>query len=310
MGATVTNYPRSVLDMRNALGFGVCSHGWLCDELSGNLAPVFGPDTLVASGTGIFYGDPGPRGDGVDRSVGFTTGAATGKFSAGNSALFDIATNATDLLVVWIGQWRALPSGFGAIFSKASSAFGNGWAIGGSDGTSISMGLGPGATWSPVISGTSAFLVGSWHAGISVIDRTGTDTSRIGVLAVGSSTPIVSNGQTGINGNAASSASNFVIGRGDWVPGNDNFRLAAAYVGCGVGVAAGLAANLPTALQNFVRYITRADNYKAKVMRNMLPPPYKRDFGRTVPNILTVIGQSDNLIGGLFGTDDFLPDEG
>lgn len=52
------------------------------------------------------------------------------------------------------------------------------------------------------------------------------------------------------------------------------------------------------------------DNYKAKVMRRMLPPPYKKDFGAVIPNILTVIGQSDNLIGGLFGKQDFLPDEG
>lgn len=52
------------------------------------------------------------------------------------------------------------------------------------------------------------------------------------------------------------------------------------------------------------------DNYKAKLMRRMLPPPYKRDFGDVIPNLLTVIGQSDNLIGGLFGKDDFLPDEG
>lgn len=52
------------------------------------------------------------------------------------------------------------------------------------------------------------------------------------------------------------------------------------------------------------------DNYKAKVMRRQLPPPYNSDFGAVVSSILTVIGQSDNLIGGLFGKDDFLPDDG
>lgn len=55
---------------------------------------------------------------------------------------------------------------------------------------------------------------------------------------------------------------------------------------------------------------TSNDNYKAKVMRHMLPPPYKQDFGAVIPSILTAIGQSDNLIGGLFGAADFLPDEG
>jgi len=52
------------------------------------------------------------------------------------------------------------------------------------------------------------------------------------------------------------------------------------------------------------------DSYGAKVMRHMLPPPYKQDFNSQIGKILTVIGQSDNIIGGLFGADDFLPDEG
>lgn len=52
------------------------------------------------------------------------------------------------------------------------------------------------------------------------------------------------------------------------------------------------------------------DNYKAKLMRNMLPPPYEKTFGMRIPNVLTVIGQSDNLIGGLFGAEDFLPGGG
>jgi len=53
---------------------------------------------------------------------------------------------------------------------------------------------------------------------------------------------------------------------------------------------------------------TTSDNYKAKLMRRMMPPPYNSDFTSVVGRILTVIGQSDNLIGGLFGAADFLPD--
>ncbi len=52
------------------------------------------------------------------------------------------------------------------------------------------------------------------------------------------------------------------------------------------------------------------DNYKAKLMRHMLPPPYRKDFSTIIGITLTTIGQSDNLIGGLFGKADFLPDEG
>lgn len=52
------------------------------------------------------------------------------------------------------------------------------------------------------------------------------------------------------------------------------------------------------------------DSYKGKVMRHMMPPPYNSDFGSIIGALLTTIGQSDNLIGGLFGAADFLPDEG
>lgn len=312
----VTDYPRSVLEGQAALKFGTFTHGWLCNELSGNLIPVFGPDTLVASGTGLFYGYPGPGGSpgpgGVDDfAIGFSPGAATGRFS-GNAALFDIASVDDDLIVAWVGKWSALPSVYGAMFGKATPAFGNGWHMAGQDGTSLVFDLGPSASWSASLPGTSGYMVGRWHVGIAVIDRTGVDTTRFGVRDLFGGTTVLSTTSTGINGNTAISTSNFTVGRGDWVPGNDNFRLAALYAGKGPGVAAGLGvtANITTALQNFTAYITRVDSYKAKVMRNMLPPPYKRNFGAVVPNILTVIGQSDNLIGGLFGAADFLPDEG
>jgi hypothetical protein len=52
------------------------------------------------------------------------------------------------------------------------------------------------------------------------------------------------------------------------------------------------------------------DNYKAKLMRHMVQPPWSQDFTSVMGIILTIIGQSDNIIGGLFGTADFLPDEG
>jgi hypothetical protein len=51
------------------------------------------------------------------------------------------------------------------------------------------------------------------------------------------------------------------------------------------------------------------DSYKAKILRGMLPsPPYDTRFQSNLGKILTVIGTSDNDIGGLFGAADFLPD--
>jgi hypothetical protein len=54
---------------------------------------------------------------------------------------------------------------------------------------------------------------------------------------------------------------------------------------------------------------TYVDNYKAKVMRRMLPPPYDNRLSSQIGKLVSVIGTSDNDIGGLFGDADFLPDE-
>jgi hypothetical protein len=51
------------------------------------------------------------------------------------------------------------------------------------------------------------------------------------------------------------------------------------------------------------------DNYKSKLLRHSLPPPYDTRFSSNLGKLLTVIGTSDNEIGGLYGDADFLPDE-
>jgi hypothetical protein len=51
------------------------------------------------------------------------------------------------------------------------------------------------------------------------------------------------------------------------------------------------------------------DNYKSKLLRGMWPPPYNVRLSGNLGKLLTVIGTSDNDLGGLFGDEDFLPDE-
>jgi hypothetical protein len=306
-GTLVTNYPTSVAEAHAALGFGVFDHGWLCDDPSGNMAPAFGGLTLVAGGTGIIYGDPGPINNGaVDKTLGFGA-PRTGKFDGGQA--FDVGAG-DDLLVAWVGMWRSLPSAFGSICGKVTATFTNGWAVAGRDGTAIGLGLGPGDSLgvSLLAFGAAAYHVGSWHVGIAAIDRS-VGRACIGTRSVTTGTAMT-NTSGSIDAQSVSTAASFSVGSSAWVPANDNFRLAALFIGKSVGAATGLPANVATALQNFHTYVTRSDNYKAKVMRRQLPPPYKQDFGATIPAILTVIGQSDNLIGGLFGSADFLPDEG
>jgi hypothetical protein len=239
--------------------------GWLMDEASGNLLAAFGGITLVASGAGLLYGLPGPIGD---RAVGFTA-SSTGKFSGGT---FNIASNLDELVVAWVGKWSALPSAFGTMFGNASAAFGNGWSVNGNDGTSgISIGAGPASTWGSGIPGSSGYMIGKWHVGIAVIDRSGTDAVRIGVRDLRSSTAFLSAPSGSINGSAAPSASSFSVGSGDWVQGNDHFALAALYVGSGPGVAAGLSANLAAALDSFAAFV-ESGRYGADKIISYDPP--------------------------------------
>jgi hypothetical protein len=301
-GTIVTNYPTSVAEANAALKLGVFDHGWLCDDASGNLAPTFGGLTLVAGGTGAVYGYPGPAGV-DDKAIGFGA-PRTGQFSGGSA--FDV-TATDDLLVAWVGAWLSLPVSFGTMFGKVSASFANGWAVSGTDGTNLEFGLGSGSTIGVVLAGTSAFHVGSWHVGIAAIDRAA-GRAGFGTRSLAGTVVTGSNGLVGAT--SLSNASNFFVGKNDWVSANDTFRLSALYVGKSVGAAAGVPANLAATLLSFHASVTRSDNYKAKLMRRRLPPPYNKDFGEVIPAILTVIGQSDNIIGGLFGTDDFLPDEG
>jgi len=306
-GTLVTNYPASVAEAHAALGFGVFDHGWLCDDPSGNMAPAFGGLTLVAGGTGIIYGDPGPINNGVDdKTIGFGA-PRTGKFDGGQA--FDVGAG-DDLLVAWVGMWRSLPSAFGTMFGKAPATLTNGWSVTGRDGTALGLALGPGDSFGVSLNTAAAYHVGSWHVGIAGIDRS-IGRSFLGTRSVATGTAL-----TNVNGNidaqAILTAATFSVGSSAWVPANDNLRLAALFIGKSAGASTGLGTltNVAAALLNYHTYVTRSDNYKAKVMRRQLPPPYKQDFGATIPAILTVIGQSDNLIGGLFGSADFLPDEG
>jgi hypothetical protein len=55
--------------------------------------------------------------------------------------------------------------------------------------------------------------------------------------------------------------------------------------------------------------LAQIDNYKSKLARSLMPPPFDNRLASNIGKLLTVIGTGDNDIGGLFGEEDFLPDE-
>lgn len=51
------------------------------------------------------------------------------------------------------------------------------------------------------------------------------------------------------------------------------------------------------------------DNYKTKIMRNMVRTPFDFSLSTLMGRLLHVVGTSDNIIGGQFGAADFLPND-
>jgi Bacteriophage Mu-like, Gp48 len=263
---TARAYPTTAAAAAAAIPGATFSHGWLCNDVSGDMVPVFGGLTLTASG-GILYGQTGPRG-GADRCLEFQAPSLLGRFAGG--ANFDVG-GTDDLVVAWVGLWTELPSVFGAMFGKVSAAFGNGWSVSGTDGTALTLGAGAGSTQGATISGTGAYHVGTWHVGIAVVDRS-TGKSRIGTRSLGGVSVISSEGSPGSS--SLSNASNFYVGRSDWVGLNDNFRFAALYIGKGSGAATGLSAGLSAALTRFAETISEEPTARdyARMLFSLLPP--------------------------------------
>lgn len=52
------------------------------------------------------------------------------------------------------------------------------------------------------------------------------------------------------------------------------------------------------------------DTYKSKLLRKTMPEPWDARFITPLGTLLTIVGYSDNVIGGLFGTEDTLPADG
>lgn len=290
MGLSRRAYPTTAAAAALAVPGATFTNGWLCNDASGNMAPVFGGLTLTASGQ-VIYGQAGPRG-GTDRCLEFASPPSLlGRFDGGSN--FDVA-GGDDLVVAWVGLWTALPSAFGAMFGKVSASFANGWSVSGTDGTALQFGCGAGSTAGSSIGGTAGFHVGSWHVGIAVIDRS-TGKSRVGTQALGGAQQISPQGTA--SSTSFSNASNFYVGRSDWVPLNDHFRFAALYIGKAPGAATGLAAGLSASLQRFADTIGEAaiaSDYAGMLFALFPPGRLWRRFASTLYS--TLLGFADELV--------------
>src|ERR1044072_4194383 len=166
-------YPQTAAAIAAAIGYGTWTggQGWLLNEASGNLVPVFGATTLTA--TSLTYGTPGPRG-GIDKAIGYD--AAGDNADGGN--IFDVVA-ADDLIVAWIGYEGSAPGASLALISKFNST---GWTLQYGAGRFINF---VAVRAGPTTDFTASIAIGSgsWYVGIAVIDRS-TGKARVGIRAI------------------------------------------------------------------------------------------------------------------------------
>lgn len=227
------NYPTTADLLEAALGYGDFTNGagYLCNESSGDLSPVFGSGTL-ADASSPTYSNLGPRG-GDDKAVGFDS--ASDGFNGGNIH----SPGSNDLAFVWVGNFTGTPSNFTAVFSKGDGS--TGWIVFYNAGTLV---------FSGPVNSVSVAAPSGWHVGAVIIDQ-GTGKIRVGHCSLISGTVTVSSEGTA-EASYASSASLILGGGGTWLASAATpFSLAAFFITTGSGVATGLSANLSTALSNF-----------------------------------------------------------
>jgi hypothetical protein len=217
--------------------------GYLCNESSGSLAAVFGtPGTLSAVSTPT-YGSLGPRGS-IDKAIGFDS--ASDAFSGGN--VFNVNAVA-DLVFAWVGKVTTTPAGSRVWFGKKSGAPGFTFWRNSSGNLNFSAADG---SIEPV--STCSQLIGEWHVGIAIIDRTA-GTIRVGIQGLRSGTANISSATSIGALSSLVNAQNFVLGNHDATTPDTDLQIAAFYANSGVSVATGLSANLSTALSSFAAYM-------------------------------------------------------
>jgi len=237
-------FPTTAVTTGTAIGYGnfTTGAGWLMQEASGSLAPVFGSPSLTA------VSSPTYRNAGIktgDYAIGFDS--AADQFDGGNN--FDvIATD--DLVVAWVGYVSANPAASSGWFGKGVTP---GWYIFRRATGEIAFTINNAVSTSNV-----AVPQGEWHVGIAVIER-GTNRARCGVCGLTSGTVTVS-AQLDISAQGTlSNASSINIGSTyGGVAIDQDLKVSAFYITDGTNVATNLSANLSTALATFRNAINAA----------------------------------------------------
>jgi hypothetical protein len=243
----VQGYPQTAVAMNLACVAGTWVAGYLMNETSGSLAPVFGATSLTAVSSPV-YANAGPRG-GIDYAISFDSNADA--FSGGD--VYDV-TAANDMC--WAAVVNLGTATTANMISKGVAGVGQGRIVVYTTNTNsivfevyrASDGALQGTC---TITDATLFGGATWCAVMAVIDRS-TGKMRLGVCPLGGS-PTVSAEAT-IAASDTSSSGNFLVGVQN-VPTTPAFKMSALYVTVGAGVCSGMSASLSTTVQNFANAI-------------------------------------------------------
>ncbi len=233
------DYPITAARMAEVVGYGTWTTGYMLQESTSPLEPAFGaPALALISGIPLFQ-QPGPRVD--DVGLGFEVGFGT-RFNGGT--VFNAGAT-EDICIAWIGHHSALPAGYRALLGKGSGAtpwyyvridVGGNLSFETNDG---STGTGPGIN----------VPIGSWYVGMAVLDR-GANHQRIATVNLDGTGAQLSAALAPPVGAVGDVSNNFYLGAAVGIDCVENMTLSAFWIGTGLGVAAGMSANLATALEN------------------------------------------------------------
>jgi hypothetical protein len=280
-------YPTSAGDMQTATaGYGTWTEGWLLDESTGTLSPVFSSlsfatMTITSSGSlnTSYRAALGPRGAG-DYAMGFTNGGQdTYAFIMGGGTKYSSVVSSS-IVALWVGNTIGnepyiLPpstqvSGGCMFFTGDPSAPNGGWSLTNQVifsplTATLTLELTPNGGNNQTVSLRDAYIRGNWHVGIAVIDRnsvnqklfiatrdiaTGQFASTSGTIA--SSVITASYGGPLIFGGKSTTSPR--------VPPN-NLSLSAIYFASGTNAASGVIDNYQTVLTTFTTILTAKNGF-------------------------------------------------
>jgi len=231
-------YPLTAAATRTFVGWGDWVAGWMLNEASGNLVPIFGSPTLTASGSPT-YGLPGLFG-GADTGIGFSGGAET--FSGGD--VYD-ALSTADVAFLWFAKHSAAPAVNRRLFSKVGGTADYNVTVQAASSFSFRAFDGTDAATSTVATHNIndwMVCIGAMERGAAIL-RTGGRNLRTGVNTLGTEVSTAAVGD--IDG-----VGNFQFGAGVGGGGCENVTISAFYFAHGADAALGLVTNLAAALAN------------------------------------------------------------